>query len=169
MTASGAGHAVALFTVHGIEADVEGSLEFLFLGSPFRGFGHGKGVLQLSTFAGWGWAVVWARTPDGVEPAGELVGGLAVEGSPALGSGSVTGVCAFTLRRSGCVSEYQGTFVTKARSHLAPSARPGTLTLDGEIEITFALAACEPGESFPWDSTRWPEELLSEFMARRGL
>jgi len=166
VTATGSGQAVAWFTARGVEAEVEGALEFSLLGTTFRGFGHGTGILELATFAGWGWAVVWAH---GEDPGDELVGGLAVEGSPALGSGSVTGTCAFVVRQGDRVSEYRGTFVTKASSHLAPVGRPGALTLDGEIAITFAFAPSDPGVLRPWDPSRWPADLLSEFVERSRL
>jgi hypothetical protein len=166
MTATGSGLAVARFSTHGVEAEIEGALEFSFLGSTFHGSGHGIGSLELRTFSGWAWGVVWAQTSGDDEPGADLIGGLAVEGSPALGSGSVTGTCAFVVRRGGTRTEYRGTFVTQARSHLVPAARPGTLSLEGEIAITFALAPCAEAAAYPWDPSRWPPELLSEFHQR---
>ena len=168
MMATGSGCAWASFASRGVEARLEGALEFSFLGLCLRGFGHGQGILELRTFAGWGWAVVWGRSAEiGETGAGaEIVGGLAVEGSPALGSGSVTGTCAFVVRQSGTRREYRGTFVTQAKSHLVPAERPGTLALEGEIAITFTLTSCAPDAPLPWDSTRWPAGLWSEFEGR---
>ncbi len=168
MTATGTGLAAAWFSPRGVEAELEGALEFSFLGDTFHGAGHGVGSLELRTFSGWAWGVVWARTREGDEPVADLVGGLAVEGSPALGSGSVTGTCAFVLRRGGSRTEYRGTFVTQASSHLAPAVRPGTLSLEGEIAITFTLVPCVETAAHPWDAARWPPALLSELLLRFG-
>lgn len=168
MTATGSGAVAAWFSARGVEAELEGAIEFSFFGSTFYGSGHGVGSLELRTFSGWGWAVVWGRTREGDGPVADLVGGLAVEGSPALGSGSVTGTCAFVVRRGGTRSEYLGTFVTQASSHLVPAARPGTLSLEGEIAITFALTPRLDTAAYPWDEARWPADLLSEFLLRFG-
>ncbi len=166
MVATGSGRAWASFASRGVEATLEGALEFSFLGLAFQGFGNGQGILELRTFSGWGWAVVWGRSTEIGETGAEIVGGLAVEGSPALGSGSVTGTCAFIVRQNGARREYRGTFVTQAKSRLVPAERPGTLALEGEIAIAFTLTPCASDAPPPWDSTRWPAELWSEFEGR---
>lgn len=167
-SAVGTGKACAWFSLHGVEAEIDGVLEFSFLGLALDGFGHGTGMLDIWALSGWAWAVVWAQARPPGEPPVDLVGGLAVEGSSALGSGSVEGTCYFVLRRAGVRTDYSGTFVTKATSHLVPAVRPGTLSLEGEMALAIALAPCAAVDGFPWDSTRWPPELLSEFLARCG-
>ena len=168
MTAVGEGRAIAWFSIWGLEAELDGSLEFAFLGLSLIGSGHGVGHLDPRTFSGWAWAVVWAEgtAPDGSRA--DLVGGFAVEGSPALGSGSVSGTCAFVVRRNGVRADYRGTFVTHATSRLVPAARPGTLELEGEIALDIAISSCPETTDLPWDATRWPPDLLAELLERFG-
>ena len=168
VTAVGEGRAIAWISIRGLEAELNGSLEFAFLGLPLIGFGHGVGHIDPRTLSGWAWAVVWARnsTSDGLSI--DLAGGFAVEGSSALGSGSVAGTCAFVVWRNGVRADYRGTFVTHATSHLVPATRPGTLELEGEIELDIAIASCPATADLPWDSTRWPPGLLVELFERFG-
>jgi hypothetical protein len=175
VTAVGDGQAFAWLSSRGLDAELEGSLELTFLDLLLDGFGHGAGCLDARSFSGWAWAIVWAR---GALPSGgsvDLAAGFAVEGSPALGSGSVTGTCYFVLRRDGERSDYRGTFVTRATSRLVPSKRPGALALDGHMELSISLEPCSPlvlplaatgTADLPWDSTRWPPDLLDELLGR---
>jgi hypothetical protein len=165
-SAVGTGGACAWFSSRGVEAEIEGSLEFSLLGLTLDGFGHGTGMLDIWALSGWAWAVMWAQAEPPGEPPADLVGGIAVEGSPALGSGSVEGTCYFVLRRAGVLTDYRGTFVTQASSHLVPAQRPGTLALEGEMTLTLTLAPCAPTQEFPWDSSRWPSVLLAELESR---
>jgi hypothetical protein len=175
VNAVGDGQAFAWLSSRGLDAELEGSIELTFLDLTLRGFGHGDGCLDARSFSGWAWAIVWATgtSPSGGEA--DLVGGFAVEGSPALGSGSVTGTCYFVLRRDGKRSDYRGTFATRATSRLVPSKRPGALALDGHMELSISLELCPPLPPFaaaggtavlPWDSTRWPPGLLDELFER---
>jgi hypothetical protein len=175
VTAVGDGQAFAWLSSRGLDAELEGSLELTFLDLLLDGFGHGAGCLDARSFSGWAWAIVWAK---GALPSGgsvDLAAGFAVEGSPALGSGSVTGTCYFVLRRDGERSDYRGTFVTRATSRLVPSKRPGALALDGHMELSISLEPCSPlvlplaatgTADLPWDSTRWPPDLLDELLGR---
>jgi hypothetical protein len=175
VSAVGDGQAFAWLSSRGLDAELEGALELTFLGLTLNGFGHGDGRLDARSFSGWAWAVVWS---EGSSPSGgsvELAAGFAVEGSPALGSGSVTGTCYFVLRRDGERSDYRGTFVTRATSRFVPSTRPGALALDGHIELSISLGPCSPlvlplaasgTAGLPWDSTRWPPGLLDELLER---
>jgi hypothetical protein len=175
--AAGDGQAFAWLSSRGLDAELEGTIELTFLDLTLNGFGHGDGCLDARSFSGWAWAIVWAKgsSPGGGEA--DLVGGFAVEGSPALGSGSVTGTCYFVLRRDGERADYRGTFVTLATSRLVPSKRPGALALEGHIEIFLSLEPCPPlgspapaptasTDGLPWDSTRWPPDLLAELLGR---
>jgi hypothetical protein len=175
VSAVGDGQAFAWLSSRGFDAELEGSLELTFLDLSLDGFGHGDGCLDARSFSGWAWAIVWAKgsTPSG--GSAELAAGFAVEGSPALGSGSVTGTCYFVLRRGGERFDYRGTFVTRATSRLVPSKRPGTLALDGHMELSISLEPCSPlvlplaatgTVGLPWDSTRWPSDLLDELLGR---
>jgi hypothetical protein len=175
VSAVGGGHAFAWLSSRGLDAELEGSVEITFLDLTLTGFGHGDGCLDARSFSGWAWAIVWATgtSPSGGEA--DLVGGFAVEGSPALGSGSVTGTCYFVLRRDGECSDYRGTFVTHATSRLVPSERPGALALDGHVELSISLEPClllvlpltvTGTTGLPWDSTRWPPDLLDELFER---
>ncbi len=168
VTAVGEGRAIAWFSIWGLEAELDGSLEFTFLGLPLIGSGHGVGHLDPRTFTGWAWAVVWAEDSTSDGPRVELAGGFAVEGSSALGSGSVTGTCAFVVRRNGVRTDYRGTFVTRATSRLVPATRSGTLELEGQMELDIDVAACSATADLPWDSTRWPPDLLAELLGRFG-
>ncbi len=168
-SAVGEGRAIAWFSIRGLEADLDGSLEFVFLGIPLLGFGHGVGHLDPRTFSGWAWAIVWARDAASAGPRVDLVGGLAVEGAPALGSGLVSGTCALIVRRGGVRTDYRGTFVTRAASScLVPATRPGTIEFEGEIELDITVVPCAATADFPWDSTRWPPDLLAELLGRFG-
>ena len=175
VSAVGDGQAFAWLSPRGLDAELEGSLEITFLDLTLSGFGHGVGCLDARSFSGWAWAVVWAKgsTPSGGSV--DLAAGFAVEGSAALGSGSVTGTCYFVLRRDGERSDYRGTFVTRATSRPVPSKRPGALALDGHIELSISLEPCSPlvlplaatgTADLPWDSTRWPPDLLDELFER---
>ena len=174
VSAVGDGQAFAWLSSRGLDAELEGSIELTFLDLTLNGFGHGTGCLDARSFSGWAWAIVWAT---GTSPSGgsvELAAGFAVEGSPALGSGSVTGTCYFVLRRDGERSDYRGTFVTHATSRLVPSKRLGALALDGHMELSISLEPCSPlgapsatgTAGLPWDSTRWPPDLLDELLGR---
>lgn len=167
-SAVGTGNACAWLSPHGVEAQVEGALEFTLFGLTLSGYGHGTGLLDVLALSGWAWAVVWAQARPSGGPAIDLVGGLAVEGSPALGSGSVEGVCYLILRQAGAATSYRGRFVTQASSHLVPSTRPGTLSLEGDLTLSITLLPCTPADGFPWDVDRWPPELLAELLLRLG-
>jgi hypothetical protein len=174
VSAAGDGHAFARLSSRGLDAELEGSVELTFLELTLNGFGHGDGCLDARSFSGWAWAIVWATGTSSSGGEADLVGGFAVEGAPALGSGSVTGTCYFVLRRDGERSDYRGTFVTHATSRLVPSKRPGALALDGHMELSISLEPCSPlgapsatgTAGLPWDSTRWPPDLLDELIGR---
>jgi len=175
VSAVGDGQVFAWLSSRGFDAELEGSLELTFLDLSLDGFGHGDGCLDVRSLSGWAWAIVWAKGSSPSGGSAELAAGFAVEGSPALGSGSVTGTCYFVLRRDGERSDYRGTFVTRATSRLVPSKRPGALALDGHIELSISLEPCSPlvlplaatgTVGLPWDSTRWPPDLLDELLGR---
>jgi hypothetical protein len=167
-TAHGEGLASAWFSARGLDAEVDGSIELSLLDLSFVGFGYGRGILDVRSFTGCAWAVAWARAESPGELPADLVCGFAVEDSPALGSGSVEGVCYLAIFREGERADYCGTFVTQATSRLVPAPRPGTLALEGEMTLTLTLSPCALADGFPWDSTRWPPELLAEFVSRCG-
>jgi hypothetical protein len=165
-TACGEGLASAWFAPRGLEAEVDGSIEFRFLDLSLVGFGYGRGLLDVCTFSGWAWAVAWGRAEPPGEPPVDLVCGFAVEDSSALGSGSVEGTCYLALFRGGARTDYRGTFVTQATSRLVPAVRPGTLALEGQMTLALTLFPCTPTDALPWDSTRWPSELLEDLTSR---
>lgn len=166
VTARGGGLASGWFSSRGLEAELDGSIAFELPGLVLTGFGYGRGVLEVPALCGSGWAVVWARAErEGACPE-DLVAGFAVEDSPALGSGSVAGTCYLAVFRDGTRADYRGTFVTQASSRLVPAVRPGTLALEGEMTLTLTLFACDPATEFPWESARWPDDMLADLVRR---